>query len=161
MNIKRYIDVVKTSEDLKNIEDMLSTRLWTIQSSYKDSHINFFMSYLNHVEVNFFERLFRDLINDYAETNNINKFNLKRAYVNCHPCHHPGDWHIDGESGFTLLYYPISTTDFGLEGATDFKDYAPQYYIGNSVLIFPANVEHMAAEHRQQGVFRYSIAFKF
>jgi hypothetical protein len=161
MNIKRYIDVVKSSEVLKNIEDILSNRLWSIQSSYTGSSINFFMSVLDHTEIVFFDRLFRDLVKDYTKENNINEFEFERAYINCHPCQHPGDWHVDGKSGFTLLYYPVSATDFGLEGATDFKDFEIQYYIGNSVLIFPANTDHMATEHRHPGILRYSIAFKF
>lgn len=161
MNIKRHTDVIKSSEDLKNIEDLLSNRLWTIQSSSIGGSASFFMSILDHIEIVFFDRLFRDLVKDYIKENNINEFEFERAYINCHPCQHPGDWHVDGESGFTLLYYPISKTDFGLEGATDFKGYATQYYIRNSVLIFPANIEHMATEHKQPGVFRYTIAFKF
>ena len=161
MNIKRHINVVTSSEDLKNIEDLLLDRLWAIQSSSMGGSASFFMSILDHIEIVFFDRLFRDLVIDYVKENNINKFEFEVAYINCHPCQHPGDWHTDGESGFTLLYYPISKTDFGLEGATDFKDFETQYYIGNSILIFPANIEHMATEHRHPGIFRYSIAFKF
>lgn len=161
MKIKRYTDVIKSIDDLEHIEDLLSTRLWIIQSSNSDNRTNFFMSYLDQVEVNFFEQQFRTIISEYTRENNIDKFDFERAYINCHPCGHPGNWHIDGDNGFTLLYYPLSKTDFGTEGATAFKDKGICYYKNNSIVIFPANIEHMATEHSHKSTFRYTIAFKF
>ena len=161
MDIKRYLNVVSES-NLETIEKILINRTWKIQSSKPNDPTIFLMSELEDNEINFFIEIFSNLIIEYAQQNNIyEEISFERAYINCHPCYHPGDWHIDNEFGFTVLYYPLSKTDFGIEGATDFKDIGPQFYIGNSLLIFPSNILHMATEHSHKGVLRYSIAFKF
>ena len=161
MDIKRYLNVVAES-NLLTVEQILVNRTWKIQSSNPNDFSIFLMSDLKEDEIIFFEGIFSNLIVDYIHENNIKEEILfERAYINGHPCYHPGDWHTDNPFGFTALYYPLSKTDFGFEGATDFKDIGPQYYIGNSLLIFPSNILHMATEHSQKGILRYSIAFKF
>ena len=160
MKIKHFKDVIPQNE-FNAVENILKDRNWTIQSSNEHKRTSFFYSEMNQNEVNFFVTYIESLLNEYIKENNItNQIFLERAYINCHPCFHPGDWHTDNNSGFTVLYYPNSKVDFKEEGSTAFKDFI-QPYIKNSVLIFPANILHMATEHSQKGTFRYTIAFKF
>jgi hypothetical protein len=160
MTIKHYKNVIPQNE-FSAIENILKNRNWIIQSSTGDGDTSFFYSEINQNEVNCFEKYFGPLVQEYIKENNItNQIFFERAYINCHPCYHPGSWHIDNESGLTLLYYPISKVNFKKEGGTAFKDFT-QYYVENSLLIFPANMLHMATEHSHKGIFRYTVAFKF
>jgi hypothetical protein len=162
MEIKRYYDIITEQEDFKTIIKILTNRNWVIQSSNIDDTNNFFMSNLFDDEINFYLQKFDSVLSMYAKNNGIQEtLFIERAYINCHPCYHPGNWHVDNLTGFTLLYYPETETDFGDEGGTDFKNFNFEKYIPNSILIFPADELHMATEHSQKGKFRYSIAFKF
>jgi len=161
MKIKHYENIIPKNE-FDIVEKTLKNRNWIIQSSDRKSTTSFFYSEIDQNEINFFKNYFGPLLEDYIEENNItDSIFFERAYINCHPCYHPGSWHTDSdELGLTMLYYPPSQIDFKNEGATAFKDFT-QYYIGNSLLIFPANILHMATEHSYKGIFRYTIAFKF
>jgi hypothetical protein len=162
LKIKRYYDVVQV-EDLKIIDNLLHDRSWTMQRSGKDGPKTFFESVLTGDEYHLLGNFFGPVLINYLEEHNISVSNtsLERSYINCHPCYHPGGWHIDNDVGITMLYYPLSNIDFGNEGATDFKNLEKQLYIGNSILIFPANLLHMATEHSHKGELRYTFAFKF
>jgi hypothetical protein len=160
LKIKRYCNVVQDA-DLKIIDNILNKRSWTMQRSGMDGPRTFFESVLTPDEYESVGNLFGPILKDYIIEHDISNISLERSYINCHPCYHPGGWHIDNKSGITLLYYPLSDVDFGDEGATDFKDLEKQLYIGNSILIFPSNLLHMATEHSHKGTFRYTFAFKF
>jgi len=161
MKIKHYENVIPENE-FDVVKDILKNRNWIIQSSDGSGITSFFYSELEQNEVNFFKKYFGLLLEEYTRENNVNEqIFFDRAYINCHPCYHPGSWHTDSDKlGLTLLYYPASEIDFKKEGGTAFKDFT-QDYIGNSLLIFPANILHMATEHSHKGIFRYTIAFKF
>jgi hypothetical protein len=160
LKIKRYYDVVSNA-DLKIIDNILNNRSWTMQRSGMDGPKTFFESVITADEYQSLGNLFGPVLNDYIAEHNISNISLERSYINCHPCYHPGSWHIDNQAGITLLYYPLSEIDFGDEGATDFENLEKQLYIENSILIFPANLRHMATEHSHKGKFRYTFAFKF
>jgi len=160
LRIKRYYDVV-ADKDLKTIDNILTDRNWIMQASQDDDTKTFFQSFLSSDEHQLLGELFSSVLLEYIKEHNISNALFEKSYINCHPCFCPGSWHIDNEVGFTMLYYPLSNIDFGNEGATDFENLESQPYIGNSILIFPSNLRHMAAEHSHKRVFRYTFAFKF
>lgn len=150
------------AEDLAYVAALLKERTWTVQSSSENDGSRFFMSGLNKAEIDFFYTRWSGHVRKYVADNAIAApVRFERAYVNCHPCFHPGHWHIDNYEGFTLIYYPPAETDFGDEGGTDIQGFGYQPYVPNSFIILPANALHMAREHTAKGMFRYSIAFKF
>ena len=161
MNIIRHTNALH-AEDMGFVRTLLKDRTWTVQSSMESDGSRFFMSGLNRKEIDFFYQRWSTFVKKYVEDNLISApIKFERAYINCHPCFHPGHWHIDNYEGFTLIYYPESEVEFGDEGGTDIMGFGYQAYIPNSFIIFPANVMHMAREHSAKGVFRYSVAFKF
>jgi hypothetical protein len=161
MKVIRHTDVLSAT-DLDSIKGLFDGRQWTMQSSTEGDGSRFFMSGLLQKEIDFFNPRFGPLVNRYIADNAIAKpVKFERAYINCHPCFHPGSWHIDNYEGFTLIYYPPSAIDFGEEGGTDIQGHGYQPYIANSLILLPADALHMAREHTTKGVFRYSVAFKF
>lgn len=161
MKLLRQTDALPVA-DLETVSRIFKDRTWTMQSSSEGDGSCFFMSGLTQAEIDFFNPRFGPLVNRYIADNAIVKpVKFERAYINCHPCFHPGAWHIDNHEGFTLIYYPPSAGDFGEGGGTDIQGFGYQPYIANSLILLPANALHMAREHTTKGVFRYSVAFKF
>ena len=160
LRIKRYYDVVE-DKDLKTIDNILTDRSWLMQSSREAGEKIFFQSFLTSDEHQLLGKLFVSVLLEYIKEHNISNVLFEKSYINCHPCFCPGSWHVDNEVGITMLYYPLSNVDFGNEGATAFENLESQPYIGNSILIFPSNLLHMANEHSHKSVFRYTFAFKF
>jgi hypothetical protein len=161
LTVKRFLNVVDTSE-IDVIKRMISRKEWSIHSSNEDSKSKFFITQMTSVQTHNFLSKFSAFVRQYLIENNIkNEIDFERAYINCHPAYHPGEWHLDNESGVTALYYPDMGVNFGEEGGTDIKDHGYELYIPNSLLIFPGNIEHMARQHTSVGTFRFSIAFKF
>lgn len=163
MLVKRYLDIIK-QEDILAVKHIIENkdRIWKFQTSDPFSTNIFFISYLLENEQEFFLEKLNAIKDDYILRNNIKeKVSFERSYINCHPCHHPGDFHIDNLSGFTMLYYPSSEENFENDGGTEIVGHGVEPYISNSVLIFPANFLHAAQGHTIKGKFRYSVAFKF
>lgn len=161
-SIIRHYNIIG-EEHHKYISDMLSShsRSWVFQKSMPNTDNVFLMSSLDATETKFFLQHFNQYIEKYKADNLNGTFAFERAYINCHHSYHPGDWHIDNESGFTLLYYPETDIDFNNEGGTEIKDHGIEPYIKNSILIFPANRLHQAQGHSINGKLRFSIALKF
>lgn len=161
MNIVRHTNAL-ADDELGFVAKLLKDRTWTVQASTEGDRTRFFMSVLSQHEIDFFHRRWSALVNRYVEENRVTApVAFERAYINCHPCFHPGHWHMDNVNGFTLLYFPEPEVDFGDDGGTDIEGFGYQPYVPNSLIIFPANAMHMAREHTARGVFRYSVAFKF
>ena len=163
MLIKRYLNVIDL-ESLLAVKNIVENkdRIWKFQTSDPFSFNTFFISYLLENEQDFFLKKLNDIKNDYIIENKIIKvIFLERCYVNCYPCYHPGDFHIDNTQGFTLLYYPLSEENFENHGGTEIINHGIEPYISNSVLIFPSNCLHSAQEHTIKGKFRFTVAFKF
>lgn len=87
---------------------------------------------------------------------------LYRMYVNCFA---PGEnpyFHIDGESGYTLLYYPNLEWSLQDGGETQFhiedsvQGISP---VPNRLTIFDASILHRATSFRNQ--YRFTIAIKY
>jgi hypothetical protein len=160
MQLKKHNEVVTSLHDLDKIKQIILSKKWVIHKSSNSSANSFFNSNLTPNEVLFFNDLFKEYKNNYIDENDIHDVIFERAYINCHPSHHPGDWHTDNEYGFTLIYYPVSEVDFKDEGGIDIENnYEP--YTSNSLCIFPANLKHRARMHTLVGILRYSIAFKY
>lgn len=163
MLVKRYLNAID-QENLITTLDIIENkdRIWKFQTSDPFSLNIFFISYLLEHEQEFFLTKLNDIKNDYILENNITRgVFFERSYINCHPCYHPGDFHIDNSHGFTMLYYPPSAENFKNQGGTEIVGHGTEPYISNSVLIFPANCLHSAQEHSVKGKFRFSAAFKF
>jgi len=162
MNVRRYYNVLNSAY-FGQVDQILNHRFWTMQTSDQNTKNVFFFSPLNDEEIQFFANHTANLFREYLAENSIpvSEATFERAYINCHPCYHPGDWHVDNSSGVTMLYYPNSPVDFGQEGGTEIDTHGYEPYVSNSLLIFPAHLLHFARQHTVHGAFRFSIAFKF
>lgn len=163
MQVVRHADVVKSAFHLLTIKELISSKKWSIQRSDTINTL-FFYAALTPNEILFFNDFFMEYYNDYRNKyiveNNIDTVVFDRAYINCHPAYHPGSWHADNESGFTLLYYPVTYFDFKDEGGLEIEnEYQP--YVPNSLCIFDGNLKHRARMHTIVGALRFSIAFKY
>lgn len=160
-SIVRFTDVLESIDNLF-VQKIISGKDYKIHQSTSNSVSQFFSTDLTESEIDFFFQKFKNCLFNYISSNlGDKKAVFERAYINCHPAFHPGDWHVDSVNGITALYYPESKIEFINEGGLDFKDYGYYHYIPNSLIIFPGSIEHMAVHHTKIGVLRFSIAFKW
>lgn len=161
--IKRYENVLDQSLHSRVDEILYSLlRFWRFQTSRTNDPENqkpFLIGIMETSEINFFLKYFQSYLEDYINKNN-QKVLFERAYINAQYCYQPGDWHVDNDTGFTMLYYPHSKIDFGDEAGLEIKDHGIEKYIPNSLLFFPANIPHKSLEHSKKQ-YRFSVAFKF
>jgi len=157
--INRYTNVID-QDNLQSVLDLVSvssSRPWHFQTSLSNSYNTFFISYLNQTEIDCVIPLLKPSLDRYSPNG---EFILERAYINCHPSFSSGEWHVDGNNGLTLLYYPPTVFNFGDKGGTDFELHGEEKYVPNSLIIFPAWWNHRAVEHTVPGAYRFSIAVK-
>lgn len=161
--VKRHLAVLPNNEYIAVRQILLTEPGYQIQWSDEGSQYFLFYRELGREHLEWLWPFVNQFYGDYVKENCIDfdQVKLERIYVNCHPSHHPGDWHVDGGTGFTLLYYPDLDIDYGDEAGLEIEDHGIEPYIPNSVLIIPGDVPHRAHMHTQIGKFRFSIAIKF
>ena len=160
MKILRYLNVINDQNDLDHVQKMInmfsSNRSWHFQGSTSDKDVAFFFSNLIQSELDLFYKYFNPIIQKEYNFN----LELERAYINCNPPMVGGQWHTDGDNGITILYYPLTKFKFGDQGGTEFEHHGVEKYIGNSIILFPAELKHRALEHQISNAYRFSIAIK-
>lgn len=88
--------------------------------------------------------------------------NLYRMYINCFAPSENPYFHIDGESGITILYYPNKQWEIDDGGETQFlidNEIRGILPIPNRLVMFDANIPHKATSFRN--THRFSIAIKY
>jgi len=87
---------------------------------------------------------------------------LQRMYINCFAPNENPFFHIDGETGYTVLYYPQPNWNENDGGTTDFlyKDHIHgSFPIGNRMVVFPQSIPHRATTFRDR--HRFTVAVKY
>lgn len=108
----------------------------------------------------FVYKLFVKNINDKFEFLNDRK--LYRMYVNCFAPNENAYFHIDGENGYTLLYYP--NLDWSIQDGGETQFYMDENIQGicpvpNRMSIFDASILHRATPFRNR--HRFTVAIKY
>lgn len=167
-----FYDVLDPTLSLVLRNSLLATgsNTWNFQTS-KDlitdvPHSRLFLkARLHQLECYFLNQSFRPFIDEYINHAGYRDktVELYDGYINCHPSFHPGQWHVDMLEGvgFTVLYYPDMDVDYRDSGGTEVKGYGVEPYVPNSLVIFPAEIEHRALEHTVPGAYRFSVALKY
>lgn len=163
LKISRHLNVLPEHEFLSIQQILFTEPGYRIQWSDDGSEFFFFYRELDQNHLQWFWPFINQLYGRYVIENDLDFscVRLERLYINCHPSHHPGDWHDDGGSGFTLLYYPDLSIDYQGGGGLEIEGHGIEPYVPNSVLIIPGDVQHRALQHNIIGKFRFSIAIKF
>lgn len=111
-------------------------------------------------EDEFVFRLFKKKISEFDQS--LKSYKLYRMYINCFsPAENPY-FHIDGENGVTLLYYPHMQWDINDGGETQFYVDGNIYGITpvpNRMVIFDASILHKATTFRNN--HRFTVAIKY
>jgi Rps23 Pro-64 3,4-dihydroxylase Tpa1-like proline 4-hydroxylase len=92
----------------------------------------------------------------------LKPLNLYRMYVNCFAPGEQPNYHIDGDQGYTLLYYPNLEWSLNDGGSTEFNlDDQLQgiHPVPNRIAIFDANILHRATSFRNR--HRFTVAIKY
>lgn len=161
--IERYTDIIP-EDQLDVIRTMIQdpARIWRWQLSdhvEKNQHL-FLRSDLTDPECDFWATFVDPCLLQYHCPYNLI---LKDAYINLNIPGLGGNWHLDTvdptDQGITVLYYP-ALESLGLGGGTEFRNLGIMDYIPNSMIIFPARIEHRAEPHSQLGTYRFTVAFK-
>jgi len=88
---------------------------------------------------------------------------IRRIYINCFAPSEQPYFHIDGETGTTMLYYATDVYDPDEHGETQFLGKDDVIYgilpKPNRLVIFDANIRHRATAFRSK--HRFTIAIKF
>jgi hypothetical protein len=111
-------------------------------------------------EDEFIYKLFKKKISDFDSS--LSQMKLYRMYINCFaPTENPY-FHIDGEQGVTLLYYPHMEWNLNEGGETQFYIDENIYGIApipNRMVIFNASIMHRATTFRSS--HRFTVAIKY
>lgn len=111
-------------------------------------------------EDEFLYKLFKKKLSDFDPQ--LGSMKLYRMYINCFaPTENPY-FHIDGENGLTLLYYPHEEWNLNEGGETQFyvdDDIYGITPIPNRMVIFDASILHRATSFRSS--HRFTVAIKY
>ena len=111
-------------------------------------------------EDEFIYKLIKKKISDFDS--HLGSMKLYRMYINCFAPSENPYFHIDGESGMTLLYYPNIEWSINDGGETQF--YIDENIYGitpipNRMVIFDASIFHRATTFRN--THRFTVAIKY
>lgn len=111
-------------------------------------------------EDEFIYKLIKKKISDFDS--HLSSMKLYRMYINCFAPSENPYFHIDGESGMTLLYYPNMDWSINDGGETQF--YIDENIYGitpipNRMVIFDASILHRATTFRN--THRFTVAIKY
>jgi hypothetical protein len=99
----------------------------------------------------------------YDRVDFIRDLNLYRMYVNCFAPSETPNFHIDGLTGYTFLYYPIMREhEVNDGGETIFfveNDLMGILPISNRMVVFDATILHKATSFRND--YRFTVAIKY
>lgn len=104
--------------------------------------------------------LFQNVINN--SISEVRSYNLYRAYINCFAPSENPYFHTDGDTGFTLLYYPNKEWQQNDNGETQIllnNQIVGVLPVPNRMLLFEASLLHRATSFRDK--HRFTIALKY